>query len=135
MKYIRTKYGIIKNELVKRYLLDQHYFLLVPESKRGIRKDKVKEYLEENTIKQSNNIESLCDEFILYYMSLDNQSDKEIFYPYAQYEKWSNTWQKDSENIKKKVIEGHHTLYGAIWTKKGLILVAKLNKKGKFELL
>ena len=86
-----------------------------------------------DVIKESDTIEELCDEFVLYYMDLNEQSDKDTFYPYAQYERCGNVWQKDKKNIIEKTIKGHHTLYGAIWTDKGLIYVAKMNDKGELE--
>ena len=109
MKYIRMKNGTIKTQ----------YDTIRPQF----------------VVKRADTIEELCDEFVLYYMDLNEQSDKDTFYPYAQYERCGNVWQKDKKNIIEKTIKGHHTLYGAIWTDKGLIYVAKMNDKGELELL
>lgn len=68
----------------------------------------------EEPIKISDNIEKLCDEFVTAYIDGFHQLSS---FPSEIY-----------------VILGH-SVYGAIWTDKGLIYVAKMNKKGEFELL
>ena len=72
------------------------------------------EEIEREIIAQSDNVEELCDEFV--YVKSNGQ----------------------------KIIEKHLSrmngieiinIYGAIWTDKGLIYVAKMNDKGELELL
>lgn len=66
-------------------------------------------------VKQADTIEELCDEFVdvnSLCCSLLNEKEKQDIKRFAK----SN-------------------LYGAIWTSKGLIYVAKMNDKGEFELL
>ena len=64
-------------------------------------------------IKYALDIEDLFDEYIIL-----RPEDK----PYLA----------DDDDLKLKY---HVVTYGAIWTDKGLIYVAKMNKKGEFELL
>lgn len=65
-------------------------------------------------VKESNTIEELCDEFVC----LEN---KMTFH--------------NLETITSSCNLKHLTIYGANWTDKGLIYVAKMNENGKFELL
>ena len=63
-------------------------------------------------IKQADTIEELCDEFVV-----EDRDEFAIFH-----------------NLKlAKQTKG--IVYGAIWTDKGLIYVAKMNEKGELELL
>ena len=66
-------------------------------------------------IKQSDNIEELCDEFVLcednHYCVVGDVEAKEM------------------------ATTNYGTIYGAIWTNKGLIHVAKMNEKGELESL
>lgn len=70
--------------------------------------------------KEADNIEELCDEFVV--VSEDGKHD--IY-------KSLTTGLKTLVENKAYLI----ALYGAIWTEKGLVYVAKLNDKGEFELL
>ena len=65
-------------------------------------------------IKQANTIEELCDEFV--YVASEKDRPVVCYKPTA--------FHKLSDN-----------LYGAIWTDKGLIYVAKMNEEGELELL
>ena len=72
-------------------------------------------------INQADTIEELCDEFVIKaycsnepFLFMKEQMDIKCF-------------------IKK--CEKDTTIYGAIWTDKGLIYVAKMNDKGELELL
>ena len=106
--YIRTKDGIYKvestlrdNSIVKGYNVGEMGF---------IRKDQV--------IKQSENIEELCDRFVV--MDKETKEVMDIVY-FLEYAK---LWSYCKYNI-----------YGAIWTDKGLIFVARMNYKGDLELI
>jgi hypothetical protein len=69
----------------------------------------------EDIVKVVDTIEELCDEFVVvnsFCCSLLNENEKQDIKRFAK----SN-------------------LYGAIWTDKGLIYVAKMNNKGELELL
>ena len=61
-------------------------------------------------IKQADTIEELCDCFVDY-------------------------CEEDDSHFVSTAIQGKHEIYGAIWTDRGLIYVAKMNGKGEIELL
>lgn len=122
MKYIRTKKGEIgKLDNTEAYIKGKWYSV-----------DEIKDYI----IAQADTIEELCDEFVLFYEDIKN----ELPIPYATYER-RGIWQ--SEKQRKKVINEvvNHpdyrkpVLYGAIWTNKGLMYVAKMNSKGELKLI
>lgn len=71
---------------------------------------------EEEVSKEADTIEKLCDLFIL-----------------IQYD-GSHSFVNNTVPIDELLL-GKRTLYGAIWTEKGLIYVAKMNDKGELELL
>ncbi len=106
MKYIRTK----NNEIYKVSGEEELYWVV--KDKEGITEWLIPKC---NVIKQVDTIEELCDEFVI----IDKSKP---FRPELDYTPCSYR----DKNIKK---------YGAIWTNKGLIYVAKLNEKGEFELL
>ena len=72
-------------------------------------------------IEQADTIEELCDEFVVAY------ENARIVYDDLE---WAKTKAKSSLEYGNKSI-----IYGAIWTDKGLIYVAKMNEKGELELL
>ena len=111
--YIRTKNRIYQveselrdNGFVKGYNVGYMAF---------ITKDQV--------INQSETLEELCDEFVLY----DNQLNT-----YGVFDKKVITfkWLQNHLEIYKGM-----TIYGAIYTSKGLIYVAKMDSDGKLELI
>ncbi len=107
MKYIRTKDGIYT--LIAKepiYELNGKKYYCVEEQ--------ISSFSEEDVIKQANTIEELCDEFV--YVASEKDRPIICYKP--------SVFHKLSDN-----------LYGAIWTDKGLIYVAKMNDKGELELL
>lgn len=66
-------------------------------------------------IKQADTIEELCDEFVAVHKTLNKT--------YC------------IRNVPFKKQDENFNIYGAIWTDKGLIYVAKMNEKGELELL
>ena len=78
--------------------------------------------------KQADTIEELCDELVVHNPSNDGE-----FYPnhFVYQNKWETMLKPMSDYLKSKGIE----IYGAIWTDKGLIYVAKMNDKGELELI
>lgn len=70
-------------------------------------------------IKQSDNIPELCDEFIL------KKIDQPKPFVYTIY----------FTDLQKYAKDRDWTIYGAIWTDKGLIYVAKMNDEGELELI
>ena len=69
--------------------------------------------------KVADTIEELCDVFVY-----EQKSNHELY----------DILCKNKENDINYIKNGT-SIYGAIWTKKGLIYVAKMNKKGELELL
>ena len=86
------------------------------------------------TIKEAETIEELCDEFVLHYGDTMQTS---IPIPWATYERRDDNWQKHKEKLisELKKAERKATVYGAIWTSKGLIYVAKMDSDGKLVLI
>ena len=109
MKYIRTESDI--------YNIDDLYVCEELTGKPYATKKSGLCIYKDSIIKQADTIEELCDEFVVIdktweeplYIVLDTKDDIETYLP--------------SE------------IYGAIWTDKGLIYVAKMNDKGELELL
>ena len=118
MKYIRTKDGQIKGFEVKNKELDLIKYLSQFANYKG-------EYA---PIKQANTIEELCDEIVV-----DDKTSKNCK-PFIYYKDWGNIL---NSKVGKAldVCVGNGAIYGAIWTDKGLIFVAKMNDKGELELL
>ena len=105
--YIRTKDGVYK--VVDTY--ETKYVIGYTED--GFEKVVYKE----NIIKQSVNLAELCDEFVGIDKTCENGHQFLRAIPY----KCANFW--------------NGGVYGAIWTSKGLIYVAKINDKGELELI
>ena len=74
-----------------------------------------------SVIKQADTIEELCDEFVVI-----DKIDKRNYIV--------NPLQITEKEISIFLMDGA-IIYGAIWTDKGLIYVAKMNDKGELELL
>ena len=113
MKYVRTKGGIYKNASIDKDIV-------------VICRDRKCEVNPTDIVATADNIEELCDEFVLI-------SPVFAYYP--------NRLTKDRLNdlawLKKHKGEDckNDNAYGAIWTDKGLVYVAKMNEKGELELL
>ena len=110
MKYIRTKdeIGILIEETDDKEL---------QEKKIGVNNMLFKTWYgndESKIIKQADTIEELCDEFV------------------SVRDNWHDHWDNFEE---PKTLCSESEIYGAIWTDKGLIYVAKINEKGELELL
>ena len=105
--YIRTKDGIYKVEGETCH-------------KQGYYIDRYEEdvILKDQVIKQSENLEELCDKFVV----MDKET-KEVM-NIVSFLAYAKLWASCKYNI-----------YGAIWTSKGLIFVAKMNDKGDLELI
>ena len=111
MKYIRTKDDkILSFTPIKKYENDKTTFewFVANYCGGGI-----------NILKQADTIKELCDEFVVAY-----EDGARIVYSDLE-------WAK----CKAKTSPIKSTIYGAIWTDKGLIYVAKMNEKGELELL
>lgn len=77
-----------------------------------------------NVLKQAATIEELCDEFVVKHINNEK--------PYI-----TDNYQKhDLLKDRQKAYEyGVEIVYGAIWTTKGLIYVAKMDDEGKLVLI
>ena len=122
MKYIRTKDGIydLEKSLFHQY---NGIKVLTPYCKQ----------YEENPslCKTADTIEELCDEFV----QINKSKDKDL----VRIKKIDGVKKKQKlerifDNEWHKLSAGEY-IFGAIWTNKGLIYVAKMNKKGELELL
>ena len=110
MSYIRTKDGVYEMDEIKPYFLDENQKLFINNELRiAINENQV--------IAQSENLEELCDEFVGVDKTCENGHQLLRAIPY----KCANFW--------------NGGVYGAIWTDKGLIYVAKMNDKGELELI
>lgn len=75
----------------------------------------------DEVIKQDNTIEELCDEFVV------DSKINNVHY--------TMDWFDLCEELADDRLYPTDEIYGAIWTSKGLIYVAKMNKKGDLELI
>ena len=87
--------------------------------------DKKYNLLKDNRVIQADTIEELCDEFVCGNEHWTNH--KRI---YSNIEEAIN-YKENSERFART----HTDLFGAVWTDKGLIYIAKMNDKGDLELL
>ena len=115
MKYIRTKDGIWQyneeNNSAERPNIEFQCNQLWLNIK------------EQDIINQADTIEELCD--VLVNIIYDGHGE-----PHWEIRcRYDRTWKKDFKN------DSDWSIYGAIWTDKGLIYVAKMNDKGELELI
>ena len=136
MKYIRTKDGIYSYEPTHDIDVDG---FVVQHNLTGWDKPIMKE----DIIKITDTIEELCDVIVC---------RNELFYPLTSNREGNEFDLEEIDRFRKTIImseEGYNKIketsndfepyfwkaYGAIWTDKGLIYVAKMNGKGELELL
>ena len=81
------------------------------------------EWLCKSAHKESDTIEELCDRF--------------VYIPKGKEDYWISIFVDLPDNLKEEKDYYYYTydIYGAIFTDKGLIYVAKMNEKGELELL
>ena len=127
MNYIRTKDGVLNHDNQNILIDDEETKVFIPDCP-----SKVFEI-----IKQADTIGELCDEFVGV-LALENEHICHIWYndEYLGITEWDSY-----EEYMKKIWEYtkankslNEIIYGAIWTDKGLIYVAKMNEKGELEL-
>lgn len=117
MKYIRTADGVFEvkatpetNKMYENSVCYQIYDHNICEARDVLIKD---------IIKEADTIKELCDEFVVEYEDGNHLAYSEL------------EWAKDKALRSNK----KYIIYGAIWTSKGLIYVAKMNDKGVLELI
>ncbi len=118
-KYIRTDKGVF--EIVKEDETEIYYFEKEEKVKNN---DYYATFISKTkNLLQSDNLAKLCDEFVL--KTTSKESGKSYYGLY---------YFTDIKHFQVK--EGYKgTWYGAIWTDKGLIYVAKMNEDGELVLL
>lgn len=82
----------------------------------------------EDVVRQANTIEELCDEFVQDELLYDGEC-KYYILPKCEGKPIETVMRGIKQHLK------YGNIYGAIWTDKGLIYVAKINNKMEFELL
>lgn len=124
MKYIRTKDGHIVDTSVYKKVVERTFngeVVGIDLNHWGQDSDKEITYISiEDIVRQADTIEELCDEKVLV---VDGQ--RPIIANVCNF----NDFKGSSFSF------SNARYYGAIWTDKGLIYAAKMNEKGKFELL
>ena len=85
----------------------------------------------EQDYKIADTIEELCDEFVIIRKD-DNTFALAKYYPD---DKTFYVKTADEEVSLNECLMYEYEIYGAIWTDKGLIYVAKMNEKGELELI
>ena len=124
MKYLRTKDNRII-DTTKYYIENSNLF------KSGAYQEYEKELA--NAAYKADTIGELCDEFVMtHYFHETNitfgkvltKENKELFTKSVKLRKQDKDYDPNEFDI-----------YGAVWTDKGLIYVAKMNDKGELELL
>lgn len=83
------------------------------------------------TIAQSDTIEELCDEVVVEIKFGSTGYIAHLNKPFEELKKFLEYLEKCKPITKDEILN----VYGAIWTDKGLIYVAKINGNGEFELL
>ena len=114
--YIRTKHNIF--EVVDE--TDLVYRIVGASRDRNNIYSRTKKL--NDVINQANTIEELCDEFVWVSVNGEYHNRKANAYGLE-----TSKMHRNSPQIKE--------IYGAIWTDKGLIYVAKMNDEGELELL
>ena len=87
-------------------------------------------------VKDSDKLEELCDIFIEEFPIYKGNNVVGIDHQIWLFNKERNRFENGfDEYSHKHFIDNKYNFYGAIWTNKGLVYVAKLNNKGELELL
>ena len=128
MKYIRTKDGkIICYEVINETDMSDDfiysYGAVMKGKKEGFEIEKI-----------ADTIEELCDELVFEWhrSSIDHDNGTwHLYHEISLKEEIENALDDGFRASKEEV----KNIYGAIWTDKGLIFVAKMNNEGELELL
>jgi len=112
MKYIRTKDGIYDYDEIYE---NKHNHTLRSQGTKEECFDFV--YMMKSGIAKADTIEELCDEFVVVYKDSEPYLTQHLSYA-------------EMEEYNLQVNGNNGIIYGAIWTDKGLIYVAKINEDG-----
>lgn len=131
MKYIRMKDGIIVDTTKYKNVVERTFngkVVAIDLNHWGQDNDKYPTFIEiKDIINQADTIEELCDRFVMFCPNAVRRKIRvyDTMSSISLYFKRDKRW---NGNMVDKV-------YGAIWTDKGLIYVAKMNEQGELELL
>ena len=114
MKYIRTKDAITTDKLYEQALE------ICALTYENAQKSDLK------IINQSDTIEELCDRLVVIHKYGEQPKDMSFYEAHYFIDVWTRKVKSNDPIV---------AIYGAIWTNKGLIYVAKMNEKGELELL
>lgn len=129
MRYIRTKYGRIFEVLEE----DKRFYYIGYPNEVGLA---LWGKLAKDVIKEADTIEELCDAFVdtselkttntggWLYDEFDSENKCLVYYA-----------EDERRTIPLNEFDDLSKIFGAIFTDKGLIYVAKMNEKGELELL
>ena len=118
MKYIRTIDGVFESSHPNKVVI---YKEIIPKHNGTFQiVDYEGEIQAGAIIAEADTIEELCDEFVLVDETLPPHLDRDL---------------KEITRYKTYIAGSRGNVYGAVWTSKGLIYVAKLNNKGELELI
>jgi len=123
-KFIRTKDGIYEEQETVGCL---KFFELYTVGNARYNLCRTDELWNKLVIKEADTIDELCDELVLIEEDYPTLLE-ELYFKRRMYLR-KNEYQFFSVLPEKPII------YGAIWTDKGLIYVAKMNEKGELELI
>ena len=125
MKYIRTKDGVYEE-----VGFDEECIIPSPliKVKNNYGEEKITHCCKDDILKQSESLEELCDQIVCGGILYQNKITRNGCYCLVE-----DNFEELEEPINHGMIrEG---IYGAIWTDKGLIYVAKMNDKGELVLI
>ena len=127
MKYIRTKYGVYEVEKKERAYFEGQPWLYYLKGKYDVVDEK-------DVLNQSDTIEELCDMLVVKYKN-DLPRPQLISELKKSMELVNITWEEHFSWLFKRFKKKLEWVKLAVYTDKGLIYVAKMNGKGKSELL
>lgn len=130
MRYIRTKDGIERVNYGEDYKEGKSYFYKTDQVYAGYgdvyKKTKVKTYAKNGITKIADTIEELCDLCVVIHKYREQPQDMSFY---------AAKFFIDVYTRRVKSADPIIAIFGAIWTDKGLIYIAKMNEKGELELL
>jgi len=134
MKYIKTQKELYK--VMQKQICNTDKFVEVQRKKVGLFTGTTELISKDDIIGQADTIEELCDAFVdtselkttntggWLYDEFDSKNKCLVYYV-----------EDEKRTISLNEYDDLSKIYGAIWTDKGLIYVAKMNDKGELELL